>query len=256
VSLVPLTLAAPDLWRAAGMLAPMPRAVRRPHTGGRRAVGTLAAVVATLGLAGCAGLGQPVQYDSPGINGLVIPTPTPDPDDFVAGVDNPWLPLEPGSRWRYDVTGAGQALGTIDVEVIGGTTDVAGLSATAVRTTSRIDGQTDVETRLFTQDEDGNVWLVGVESAGGLSWRAGEGGAEAGLAMPADPRLGDGWLTYLVPTLPEASTTVEDQSREMVQTRESGWGEADSTTRKVYASGVGLVSVEDLDSGWLAQLAD
>ena len=25
-----------------------------------------------------------------------IPTPSPDPADFVAGVDNPWLPLAPG----------------------------------------------------------------------------------------------------------------------------------------------------------------
>jgi hypothetical protein len=73
--------------------------------------------------------------------------------------------------------------------------------------------------------------------------------------MPADLRLGDGWLTYRVPGLPRASTMVEDVSREMVQTRESAGGEADPT-RRVYESGAGLVSIEDLDAGWQAVLAD
>lgn len=223
-------------------------------------MGALAAVAATLGLAGCAGIGQPAPYDSAGINGLVIPTPTPDPDDFVAGVDNPWLPLEPGATWHYDVTEAGRPVGTIDVEVVDGTTEIAGLSATAVRitvdTAEGIDVDTGEVSRFYAQDDAGNVWLLGVESDAGTSWRAGVDGAQAGLAMPADPRLGDGWVTHAVPGLPEESTTVEDQSRDMVQTREVGSGEADTTRRQVYASGVGLVSVEDLDAGWLAQLAD
>ncbi len=33
-----------------------------------------------------------------GVDELVIPTPSPDPDDFVAAVDNPWFPLEPGTH--------------------------------------------------------------------------------------------------------------------------------------------------------------
>src|SRR5688572_14362898 len=168
------------------MLAPMPRPVRRPRTGGRRAVAALAAAVATLGLAGCAGIGQPAPYDSQGINGLVIPTPTPDPDDFVTGVDNPWLPLEPGSTWHYDVTEAGRSVGTIDVEVVDGATDIAGLSATAVRVTIDTPEGIDVlpgeVSRFYAQDEAGNVWLLGVESEAGTSWRAGKGGAQAGLA--------------------------------------------------------------------------
>ena len=72
--------------------------------------------------------------------------------------------------------------------------------------------------------------------------------------MPADPRLGDGWLTYSVPNLPEASTTVEDQSREMVQTRERRGTRPPPRRVSVYASGVGLVSIEDLDAGWQALL--
>ena len=127
-----------------------------------------------------------------------------------------------------------------------------------MRTTTEIDGDSEDETRFYAQDEAGNVWLVALDSAG-LSWRAGEDGAEAGLAMPADPRLGDGWLAFSVPDLLEASTTVEDQSRDMVQTLQTGSAgigesEAATTTRRVYASGVGLVSIEDLDAGWQARL--
>jgi hypothetical protein len=221
------------------MLAPMPRAVR-----------TLVALAVSLGATGCAGLGQPAPYDSPGINGLEIPTPSPAPDDFVAAVDNPWLALEPGATWHYDVTGGGRTLGTIDAEVLDGTTEVAGLVATAVRTVTDLGGAPDDETRFYAQDDDGNVWLVGVDSSTGLTWRAGEDDAEAGLAMPAEPRLGDGWVTYRLPNLQEASTTVEDQSAAIVQVRD----EAEATTRKVYESGVGLVGVEDLDAGWRATL--
>jgi len=227
------------------MLAPMVRAVRRLA---RLTTPALLAVTLTA----CAGIGQPAPYDSTGINGLVVPTPTPEAADFVAGVDNPWLPLEPQARWHYDVTESGREVGTIDAEVLDGTTGVAGLEATALRVTTTIDGDTDDETRYYAQDDDGNVWLVGVESATGSSWEAGQGGAEAGLAMPARPRLGDGWLTYAVPGLPQASTRIEDQSREMVQTRD----EAGTTTRNVYEKGVGLVSTEDLDAGWLALLVE
>jgi hypothetical protein len=233
------------------MLAPMtrgPRAVRRPL-----AAAALAAVLlGPVGLTGCAGIGQPAPYDSPGINGLVIPTPTPAPADFVEGVDNPWLPLEPGTRWTYDISEYGRTTGTLVVDVLDGTVPVAGLGATAVETTTDLGGGTaTVETHLYAQDEAGNVWLVGAD-AGDTSWRAGDGGAQAGLAMPADPRLGDGWLSYDVPDLPRASATIEDQSSELVQLR----NEADTTTRTVYEKGVGLVGLEDLDAGWTAELVE
>ena len=230
------------------MLAPMtrgPRAVRHPWAGAVLSAGL------ALGLTGCAGIGQPAPYDSPGINGLVIPTPTPEPADFVDRVDNPWLNLEPGTRSTLDVTDAGRTIGRIDVDVLDRTVAVAGLDATAVRTTTDLDGRaTSVTTRLYAQDRAGNVWWVGSDTeTDGVSWRAGQDGAEAGLAMPADPRLGDGWLSYDVPGLPRASSTIEDQSSQLVQLRD----EAGTTSRTVYEKGVGLVGLEDLQAGWTAE---
>ncbi len=42
-------------------------------------------------LAGCGS--APKEIDPTGVDGLVIPTPDPDPTDFVEGVDNRYLPL-------------------------------------------------------------------------------------------------------------------------------------------------------------------
>src|SRR4051794_12429612 len=70
-----------------------------------RALLVLAALAVLTGpLAGCGTASAP----SPptGVDGLVIPAPPPDPDDFVARVDNPWFPLPPGGSWTCDVADA------------------------------------------------------------------------------------------------------------------------------------------------------
>lgn len=226
-----------------------------PMTRGTRAVRRLAAAVVVAGalplaLSGCAGIGQPAPYDSPGINGLVVPTPTPDPDDFVAGIDNPWFPLEPGATQALEVTRDGAAVGSVETTVLDATQDVGGLEATGVTTVTDLGGARSTSTSWYAQDTDGNVWLVGADddASGGGDWRAGEDGAEAGLAMPADPRLGDGWLTRDVPGRARASRTIEEQTSALLQVRD----EAGTTTRSVYEKGVGLVGVTDLDAGWTA----
>ena len=237
------------------MLAPMPGAVRR-RARAARAVAACLVVPVVLVASGCGGIGQPAPYDSEGIDGLVIPTPTPDPADFGASIDNPWLPLAPGSTWRYDVTDSGgTTVGSMETEVLEDSVDVAGLDATAVRSTTRVDDEVETVTRFYAQDDAGNVWWVG-EDAGDVTWRAGEDGAEAGLAMPAVPRLGDGWLSYVVAGLPGNSVRVEEQGRDMVQTRSQHGGGADTSTLRTYTSGVGLVGVEDLGSGRQVDLVD
>ena len=232
------------------MLAPMPASAPAR----RLRLRTVAALVPLVALAGCGGLGQPVAYDQPGINGLVVPTPTANPDDFVEVVDNPWLPLEPGATARFDVSEDGTDIGSVETSVLDRTTDVGGLAATGVTTAYDVDGRTDITTRYYAQDASGNVWVVGADDGGPGrgDWRAGEDGAEAGLVMPAHLRLGDGWLSYAVPSLPEASRQVEELSRDMVEMLD----EADTSTRSVYEKGVGLVGFEDLDAGWTAELVD
>ncbi len=205
-------------------------------------------------LTGCAA--EPGTVDPSGVDGLEIPTPAPDPADFESGIDNPYLPLRPGTEWVYESTGEQPA--TITVSVSDETTEVDGVSTTVVReVVSDADGEVIEETSgWYAQDRAGNVWLFGEDG----SWEAGIDGAQAGLAMPATPRVGDGYEQGAAPG------TAEDRARVLALGEEERETEAglfedllvvEQTTplepglveRTYYARGTGLVSLETLSGG-------
>jgi len=188
-----------------------------------------------------------------GVDGLEVPTPTPDPEDFVAEVDNPWLPLAVGSSVVYEpgtgVVGAEDAQLRVSVEE---GPEVAGVATTAVRRTAVGPPralQPDAETvDLYAQDTAGNVWWLGREG----EWLAGEDGAEAGIAMLASPRVGDGYREALAPgvdvraqvlALDEEATTPAGTfgGLVLVEVRDAS---SDRVERRAYAEGLGLVAVE------------
>jgi hypothetical protein len=202
-----------------------------------RGVLLLSAVL--LALAGCGTASEPSPPS--GVDELVIPTPSPDPADFVAGVDNPWLPLEPGSTRTYDVSDA-RGHHTLTVTVAPGP-EIAGVATTAQ--VSREPGT--VVTDWFAQDRDGNVWWLGREG----EWRAGDDGAEAGVAMLATPRVGDGYRQAYAPGVVEdtAKVVALDGSRtvpagtydDLLITEQRSALVAGTTRDLSYARGVGLV---------------
>ena len=147
-----------------------------------------AALAGLLLLSGC-GAG-PTPSPPSGIDGLVIPTPDPRPSDFTTHIDNPWFPLRPGTSSTYEVVGTKQVR-TITVTDQSRTVD--GVETVVVdRVLTNARGRTLNQSEAFyAQDRAGNVWLFGEE--GPRTWQAGQDGAEAGLAMPATPRLGDAW---------------------------------------------------------------
>ena len=122
------------------------------------------------------------------------------PADFVAGIDNPLMPLVPGSRWVYEGTD-GEERERIEVVVTDETREVMGITATVVRDTVTIDGELVEDTfDWYAQDTEGNVWYLGedskeyedgevVSTAG--SWEAGVDGALPGIIMEAEPAVGD-----------------------------------------------------------------
>lgn len=209
----------------------------------RRRAAALAAA-AVLGSAVWAGCGSASDPSPPsGVDGLVIPTPDPDPEDFVAEVDNPWFPLSVGARWEYDDDATTPAPSLV-VTVESGPRIAGVATTTRVRTPAAGTAVRD----HFAQDRAGNVWWFGREG----EWRAGEDGAEAGLAMPATPRVGDGFRPALTADLARATATVEDLGLTVAVPLSSyddtvvlEVSDGVLTRTEAYARGVGLVRTDE-----------
>ncbi len=236
-------------------------------------VSRVAAVVLAAGLvAACGGdddAGQPAAGEPGATLPVVDPgdggeyTPDIAPDDFVDGIDNPYLPLSPGARWVYEGVEDGETERT-EVVVTDERKDVFGVSAVVVRDTVSVDGEVVEDTYdWFAQDRDGNVWYLGEASqdyengqpastAG--SWEAGVDGALPGIVMPAEPAVGDAYrqeyyvgeaedMAEVVQT--DASVDVPFGSYDGVLVTED-WNplEPEVIEQKYYAQGVGLVLEE------------
>ncbi|QIX25860.1 hypothetical protein ncot_04045 [Nocardioides sp. JQ2195] len=215
----------------------------------------LALLVGLLLLAGCGS--APERIAATGTDDLTIPTPSPDPDDFVESVTNRWLPLETGRRWTYDASGGRARSRT--VTVLDETRTVDGVSTTVVRTLtrSRKDRVISDTESWFAQDTAGNVWLFGRTGPGG--WEAGVAGAQATLAMAAAPRHGDGYAAAFVGgrVVRTAEVLLTDGSAatpygdfdDVVEIEELPVSEGRSTVLS-YAPGIGLVeqrAIEGVD---------
>lgn len=148
-------------------------------TGGRPAALVLSAGLGAVVLAGLLiGCGTASPTSPPtGIDELVVPTPSPAADDFVAEIDNPWFL---GQHEGSAVEPAAEEVAGVEVSVVDGD--------------------------YVAQDRRGNVWWFGVVG----EWQAGVDGAQAGLAMPAEPRYGDSWRSAYVPGVVENVVAVTD----------------------------------------------
>ena len=117
------------------------------------------------------------------------------PTDFVAGVNNQWFPLKPGSRWRYrGVDDHGHFRD--EMRVTRRNKTILGVSATVVHDVVLRHGKRrEVTSDWYAQDRIGNVWYFGentrelnrhgqVTSREG-SFRSGRDGARPGVLFPA-----------------------------------------------------------------------
>jgi len=235
----------------------------------RPPLATLAALV-VLGLV-TAGAGATSTFSTAPAADRNAPVPRhhPSPSHFTHGrVDNRWFPLDPGTVWTYRTTGdLGER--TEVVTVTDRTRVVQGVTTTLVRDVLAGDnGKVVTETvDAYAQDVRGNVWLLGADvtayhhgrrdTTG--SWEAGVHGAEAGVVMAAQPRLGDGYV------LEHAPGVAEDQAEVLSVTdqRTVPQGEYDHLVQlavssplvparvehRYYAPGVGLVYEETVSGG-------
>jgi hypothetical protein len=237
-----------------------------------RMLGASVLVALLLLASGCGGdeggTGTTISTASPTTTGAAASTELPqgddpvelDPADFVSEIDNPYWPMQRGSRWVYeekDTEGATR----IVVTVTSRAKTVLGIEATVVRDVVTEDGELKEDTfDWYAQDKDGNVWYLGEDTKeyeGGKvvstkgSWEAGVDGAEAGVIMPAKPEVG---MTYRqeyykgeaedqaeVLSLDEQVKVPFGKFDHALQTKETTPLEPDVVEHKYYARGVGLV---------------
>jgi hypothetical protein len=201
-----------------------------------------------------------------------------DPADFTVDIDNPYWPMKPGTRWVYSETDTEGTKERVVVEVTDRTKRIAnGIVARVVRDTVSEGGRpVEVTDDWFAQDRAGNVWYLGehvtnyedgkaVDHAG--SFEAGVDGAQAGIAMPADPKPGMAYRQEYLEGEAEDRAAVITVGEEQVEVPYGAFDENVLMTRdlvptepkvqelKFYAPGIGpVLSIHTDGSGGRASL--
>jgi hypothetical protein len=125
--------------------------------------------------------------------------PKIDPADFSAKVDNPYMPLVPGTVLKYRETDKDEVSENI-ITVTHETKTVMGCPCVVVHDVLMKQGKVAEDTYdWYSQDKQGNVWYFGeatkeispgrmVSTQG--SWESGVKGGQPGIIMPGDPKPG------------------------------------------------------------------
>jgi hypothetical protein len=194
---------------------------------------------------------------------------TLDPADFVDRIDNPYWPMAPGSVWVTRESDIKGNAAKVRVEVLDRTKSIVGIDATVVHDTLS-EGRELVENTFdwYAQDVCGNTWYLGentreyengqVVSREG-SWEHGVDGAQAGIAVPADPQVG---LTYRqeyyaghaedageVLSLDEQVKVPYGHFRNVLLTKDTTTLEPRVLEYKFYAKGVGPILAIGISGG-------
>jgi hypothetical protein len=186
-----------------------------------------------------------------------------DPANFPTGatVTNPWFPLIPGTVFvSKGIKDGKHAIDT--VTVTDRTKVIAGVTTRVIEDRTTLDGVlSERTTDYYAQDQAGNVWYIGEDTAeldshGNVlnregTWHAGVEGAVPGIYMEADPIVGHTYQQELLPGHAEdhyevisltASVHVPYGAFENAQ-RTKEWTplEPDVLDNKFYVRGIGQV---------------
>jgi len=196
------------------------------------------------------------------------PKPPALPDQFVAGVDNPYLPLVAGTTFTYKGKLDGEQ--AKDVLTVTNTTKlILGVRTTVVHDQVFVKGDLVEDTfDWFAQDAAGNVWYFGedteeldhgqVVSTEG-SWEAGVNNASAGIFMPANPMVGQAFKQEDAKNVAEDCTKIVDLSASVktpfvsssdgLKTEEFSLLEPGVLDNKYYLPAIGLVREQTVQGG-------
>jgi len=190
------------------------------------------------------------------------------PRNFAGQVDNPYLPLQPGTTLSY--RGKLDGKSATDVfSVTNRTKVILGVATTVVHDQVFVKRQLVEDTEdWFAQDEDGNVWYFGedtkelengvVVSTQG-SWQAGVDNARAGIFMPAQPKVGQAFKQEDAKNVAEDCFEIVDlnatvrtpfvSSNQALKTEEFSLLEPDVLDNKYYVRDIGLVREQTVQGG-------
>jgi hypothetical protein len=193
-----------------------------------------------------------------------------DPADFTTRIDNPYLPLRVGSRWIYRETDAEGGRSRIVVTVTHRTKLIAnGIRARVVHDVATEGGKlAEVTDDWYAQDRAGRIWYLGEDTTAyengkphstAGSFEAGVDGAQAGVVMPARPRVGMHYRQEYykghaedrarVMSLRQKAEAPFGFFRRTLMTAETSPVEPRVLEYKFYARGVGPVLAVDVSGG-------
>ena len=192
--------------------------------------------------------------------------PRIDPGAFTSVIDNPYLPLRPGSRLVYEGR-TDEGLERKVVEVTNRTRVLMGVTCVEVHDAVTVDGRPAEDTLdWFAEDRAGTVWYFGEatrevddngRSSPAGSWEAGVDGALPGIAMPADPKPGGPYRQEYLRGRAEDMARVIGVTGELavpfgsyvdvLVTREWSPLEPGVAEHKHYAPGIGLIREESVE---------
>jgi hypothetical protein len=195
-------------------------------------------------------------------------SPSINPANFVARIDNRYFPLKPGTHFHYRGF-KGTTPQTDHMVVTRRTKMILGIKATVVRDTVSQHGKPIERTfDWYAQDRRGNVWYMGEDSLelhhgrfvkASDSWKSGVDGAKPGIIVEAHPRQGD---TYRQEFFPPGGAL--DQAhvlghRGSLRVPDGTFGHPLVTVewspvepqleKKVYAAGVGEIKEHIVEGG-------
>jgi hypothetical protein len=199
---------------------------------------------------------------------VALATPAP-ARVFRTPVDNPWLPLTPGTTLVYAGVKDGKP-GRDVVTVTHRTATIAGARCAVVHDRLYLRGRlAERTTDYYTQDRLGNVWYFGERTAeldahGRVvsregSWRTGRDGARPGIFMPARPRVGERHVQerfpghaedrFAVVSLDARLTVPYGSFTHVLRTKEWTPLEPGVLDAKHYARGIGEISERTVRGG-------
>jgi hypothetical protein len=191
------------------------------------------------------------------------------PADFTTEIDNPYFPLPAGAQWHVRVT---DQEGTVQSQVITVTDQTKriadGVTARVVHDVVSEDGSpVEITDDWYAQDSAGNVWYFGEATAEihdgkrdtSGSFEAGVNGADAGIAMLAQPTAGQTYREEYyaghaedrsrVLALDQQAEVPFGHFRNVLLTEDYTPVEPNVLELKMYAPGIGQVLAQTVSGG-------